>query len=228
MAKEVALTIRKAFERASKDMVALFGSVPTGNVCDAQGRSGALDYRIQALTKAIAFAGTAVTVDAGPRDNLAPWAALEVAVPGDVIVIKTHNWTGGSVIGDRYVGMARNRGVVAVVTDGVIRDVPGCDEAGIPVFAVGVSPNSPQKNGPGSVGLTIECGGVVIEPGDVVVGDQDGAVVVSRARIDEIAEELRIIVAKEKQMEASVQAGDGVPGWLAEAYTVKGVRWIDE
>jgi regulator of RNase E activity RraA len=225
--EEVALEINRRFERTSESMVARFRSVSTGNICDAQGRSGALDYRIKPISGEASFAGVALTVETVPKDNLAPWAALDIAKPGDVVVISTGEYFASSVIGDVYVGMARNRGVLAIVTDGVVRDVEGIHAVGIPVFACGVSPNSPWKNGPGKVGFPIVLGGMTIHPGDIVVGNPDGVVIVSRMKADEVAEELKAVLAKETKMEADVRAGKSVPGWLAEAYKAKGVRYID-
>ena len=225
--EEVALKVNRRFERASESTVSHFRSVSTGNICDAQGRSGALDYRIKPISKNASFAGAALTVQTVPRDNLAPWAALDIAKAGDVVVISTGEYLASSVIGDVYVGMARNRGVVAIVTDGVIRDVEGINAVGIPVFACGVSPNSPWKNGPGSVGFPIVIGWMTVHPGDIVVGDPDGVVIVSRMNAEEVAEELKTVLVKEAKMEADVKAGKSVPGWLAEAYKIKGVRYID-
>ena len=156
-------------------------------------------------------------MDAGPRDNLAAWAALEVARPGDVILIRTGEFFDSSVIGDIFVGMAKNGGVAAIVTDGVVRDIPGIDAVGIPVFARGVSPNSPWKNGPGRVGLPITIGGVTVDAGDIVVGDQDGVVIVPRASAAAVAEALAAVLAKEVKMDEGVKAGRVVPGWLEEA-----------
>jgi 4-hydroxy-4-methyl-2-oxoglutarate aldolase len=225
--QEVALTINRGFQRAAEDLVSGFAGIPTGNICDAQGRVGAIDYRIKSVSRSAAFAGVALTVHAGPRDNLAPWAAMEFAAPGDVIVIATGDHTAASVIGDIYVGMAKNAGVTAIVTDGVVRDVPGIEATGIPVFARGVSPNSPWKNGPGSVGLPVLVGGVIVEAGDIVVGDADGVVIVSRLRAATVLEELTAVRKKEEQMEAAVKAGKALPGWLTETLKIKGVKFMD-
>jgi len=225
--EEVALKINRGFERPSESTLAHFRSVSTGNICDAQGRGGALDYRIKPISKSSSFAGVALTVHTVPKDNLAPWAALDIARPGDVVVISTGEYFSSSVIGDVYVGMARNQGVIAIVTDGVVRDVEGINGVGIPVFACGVSPNSPWKNGPGEVGFPIVIGGMAVHPGDIIVGDPDGVVVVSRMKAEEVAEELKAVLAKEAKMEADVRAGKSVPGWLAEAYKAKGVRYND-
>lgn len=226
-ANEAALTIKRKFERASAKLLKKFENLPTGNVCDAQGRTGALDYRIKPLSEKTHFCGSALTVDAGPRDNLAPWAALEFAKPGDVIVITTGEHPGCSVVGDMYAGMAKNAGVAAIVTDGVVRDIPGINAVGIPVFARGSSPNSPWKNGPGRVGLPIAIGGVRVNAGDIVVGDQDGVVIVAREAAAEVDEAMAAVLAKEEKMAAGVKAGLTVPAWLQEAYQAKGVHYLD-
>jgi 4-hydroxy-4-methyl-2-oxoglutarate aldolase len=225
--QETALTIRRNFERAAAELLRQFGQVPTGNVCDSQGRTGALDYRIKPVSAVAAFCGTALTVDAGPRDNLAAWAALEIARAGDVILIRTGGFCDSSVVGDIYVGMAKNAGVVAIVTDGVVRDIPGINAVGIPVFARGVSPNSPWKNGPGRVGLPIAIGGVTVDAGDIVVGDQDGVVIVPHAGAAAAADELTSVLAKEAKMEQGVKAGLIVPAWLADARKAKGVTYVE-
>ena len=224
---EAALTIRRNFKRTAAELVQLFGQVPTGNVCDSQGRSGALDYRIKPVSAAAAFCGTALTVDTGPRDNLAAWAALEIARPGDVVLIRTGEFCESSVIGDVYAGMAKNAGVVAIVTDGTVRDTAGINAVGIPVFARGVSPNSPWKNGPGRVGLPIAICGVGVDAGDIVVGDQDGVVIVSRSAAGAVAGELKSVLAKEAKMEQGVKAGLVVPGWLEDVRKTKGVTYVD-
>jgi 4-hydroxy-4-methyl-2-oxoglutarate aldolase len=226
-AQETALTIRRNFERPSADLLRTFAKVPTGNVCDSQGRTGALDYRIKPVSAARSFCGSALPVDAGPRDNLAAWAALEIARPGDVVLIRTGEFCDSSVVGDIFVGMAKNGGVSAVVTDGVVRDIPGIDTVGIPVFARGVSPNSPWKNGPGRVGLPITIGGVAVDAGDIVVGDQDGVVIVPLKSGAAVAEALAAVLAKEAKMDEGVRAGLVVPAWLEEARRLKGVTFID-
>ena len=226
-APETALTIKRNFTRTAIKFVNQFMNLPTGNVCDAQGRVGALDYRIKPVGGAFQFCGTALTVDSGPRDNLAAWASLEFAKPGDIVLIATGGHLASSVVGDLYVGMAKNAGVAAIVTDGVVRDLPGINAVGIPVFARGICPNSPWKNGPGRVGLPIVIGGVTANAGDIVVGDQDGVVVVARRSAAAVADGLKAVLAKEKKMESSVKAGTTVPGWLQEAYKAKGVKYLD-
>ncbi|SHH38490.1 RraA family protein [Pollutimonas bauzanensis] len=222
-----ALVIRKNFRRPTAEQLAAFNGLQTGFIVDAQGRRGALSHRIRPLSTAIRFCGVALTVQSRARDNLACWAALDACRPGDVVLIAVDEYEEASVVGDVYVAMAKNNGVVACVTDGMVRDIRGINAAGIPVFARGLSPNSPYKDGPGEIGTAITLGGVHVASGDIVLGDEDGVVVVPYANIDQVIRELEEVKAKESMMEAGVKRGDKTPSWLPQALVAKGVRYID-
>lgn len=227
MADPRKLTIRRAFERPAAAQVAPFTDAPTGWVVDALGRRGALPHWIRPLTRSQRFVGSALTVRSRPVDNLAPYAALKFARPGDVLVIATDGDEVASVLGDILLGMARNAGVVAAVTDGLVRDIAGLNQVGIPVFARALTPNSPFKDGPGSVGLPVTLGGVHIESGDLLVGDVDGVVVVPKGRMDDAAAELKAIAAKEASMDQAVAAGASYPAWLDEVLESEDVEFVD-
>ncbi|MCG6931013.1 MAG: hypothetical protein LJE64_10710 [Desulfofustis sp.] len=216
-AQAAVLTIKKDFDRLSPSAYEKFSGLPIGNIIDAQGRVGALDYRIKPITTAHAFSGPVITIDAGPRDNLAAWVALDYVQAGDVMMIATGGYELSSVVGDLFVGMAKNAGVAGIVTDGVVRDLVGLEAVGIPVFALGISSNSPQKNGPGTIGLPIVIGGMSVASGDIACGDRDGVVVVKKDRVDGVVRELGTVIAKEASMEAAVKAGKTIPDWVASA-----------
>ena len=228
MAEPVPLTIRRDWPRPDAKTLAAFKDAPTGFVVDAIGRAGALDHRIRPVWKGPHFVGSALPVWTTARDNLAPYAAISFAKPGDVMLIATGAYEGAAVIGDVVVGMMRNAGIAAAVTDGLVRDVQGIAEVGIPVYARGLTPNSPFKHGPGTIGLPIAIGGQAVEPGDLVVGDGDGVVIVPRWRIAEAAAELAAIREKESGMDALVKSGATAPSWLAARLTGDGVRYVDE
>ena len=221
------LKIRRNIDRPSQSQYEKFIGLPIGNIIDAQGRIGAIDYRIKPVTSAHSFTGPVQTVDAGPRDNLAAWIALDFVQEGDVLMIATGGYEQSSVIGDLFVGMAKNAGVAAIVTDGVVRDQEGIEAVGIPVFALGISSNSPQKNGPGSIGLPVVLGGVSVAPGDIVSADRDGVAVVKRARIKDVVQELDSIIAKEASMEAEVLSGKTLPDWVAAVKENMVIDYID-
>jgi 4-hydroxy-4-methyl-2-oxoglutarate aldolase len=159
MAEPSQLKIRRDFPRPTAAERAAFERAPTGWVVDAQGRRGALPHWIRPLSTATRFVGTALTVRTRPVDNLAPYAALKFAKPGDVLVVAVDGSDTASVLGDILLGMARNAGIVAAVTDGVVRDITGINQVGLPTFACGLSPNSPLKDGPGEVGYPVTLGG---------------------------------------------------------------------
>lgn len=222
-----ALHVKRNFPRPAEALVARLRNAPTGWVVDANGRRGALDYRIRPLTNAKKFCGVALPVWTRARDNLAPYAAIQHARPGDVMVISTDDYEPASVIGDILVGMAKNQGVVAFVTDGMVRDIDGLNAVGLPVFARGLSPNSPFKDGPGTIGLPISLAGVTVNAGDVVLGDQDGVVMVAREALEGVVAALAEIKAKEEKMEKLVADGARLPPGLAEIIAEKGVKYLD-
>lgn len=224
---DAVLTIRRSIPRPSPEALAGLRGVPTGWVVDAQGRRGALEAGIHRLVGSGVVCGPALTVWTAPRDNLAPYAALEFVQPGDVLVIATGDYAGASVVGDLFAGMARNCGVAALITDGLARDIEGLRAVGIPVFARGLTPNSPLKQGPGEIGARISLGGVAIEAGDLVVADEDGVVVVPRADVQATLAGLEAVRAKEHEMEAKIQGGLKQPPWLAGILASGAVRFTD-
>ena len=199
------LVFAPSIERPPADVIERFRT-PTSFIVDAMNGVGAVDWRIKRLVGQ-SFVGVALTCDCGPLDNLALMAALAESKPGDVLVVATGGYTGAAVTGDLLMYVARNRGVAGFVTDGLVRDLDDLEAVGLPVFAMGVTPNSPQKRGPGSVGLPIVCGGVTVASGDVVVGDRDGVAVVPRTRIDETLKNLERVKAMEAATLERVRGG---------------------
>ena len=199
---------RKDIVRPAMELVDALRGTPTGFLVDAMGGSGALDYRIKpAIREQDAFCGVALTCNAGPADNLALLAALESLEFGDVLVCATGGHTGCAVTGDLVLGMARNCGAVGFVTDGCVRDLPGIRTVGLPCYCVGVTPNSPARSGPGTVGFDITVGGHPVASGDIVVADQDGVVVIPKARIHEVVARLPAIRRAEADMDQAVRDG---------------------
>jgi 4-hydroxy-4-methyl-2-oxoglutarate aldolase len=208
------LRIRRNFPRPTAEQVAAFAGLQTGYVVDALGGSGALDPAIKPIGGTGVFCGVAVTCDDGPADNLATYASLTVVQPGDVVIATAHGFTRTAVLGDLLLGMLRNAGAAAFVTDGCVRDIAGIRAVGLPCYAAGVTPNSPSRHGPGAIGFPIVCGGTAVGPGDIVVGDEDGVVVVPFARIDEAIARLPGVKAAEADLDARVKAGLKVPHLL--------------
>lgn len=212
--------------RPPASLVANFQRVPAGNVCDAMDRMGALDYHIKPLSIDSRLAGPALTVRTRPGDNLMVWKALDVARPGDVLVIATYAYATASTFGERVVLAAKVKGLAGIVCDGMCRDASGIRATGLPTFVAGCVPSSPGKDGPGEIGGAIACGGIVVHSGDIIVGDEDGVVVVPLADAPAVAERLTLIAAKEAGMAADLAAGRVVPEWVDAALAAKGCEII--
>jgi 4-hydroxy-4-methyl-2-oxoglutarate aldolase len=221
------LTIRRRFARPTAEQVAAFAGVPTGHAVDALGGRAALDGRIKPIADAPSFCGVALTCAAGPGDNLATFGALAIAEPGDVVVCAADGFEKLAVIGDLMAGMMKNRGVAAFVTDGFVRDIPGLRAVGLPCYAAGVTPNSPARNGPGTVGEPIVLGGMTVGSGDIVVGDEDGVVVVPFARIEAAIARLEKVRTAEAALEAKVKAGLQMPDFMQAIIDSGRFREID-
>lgn len=224
----VALTIRRDFPRPDPALVEAFAGAPTGFVTDAFNGRGCMDSRIKPIDPGMTCLGVAVTAYCGPTDNLAAMAILDFVKPGDVIIIATTGDENAAVIGDHWAAYARKIGAAGIVCDGLVRDVDGILGVGIPCFARGHNPNSGFKNGPGEINLGVSCGGVAVQPGDIVVGDRDGIVVVPRAEAARVAENLAAVRAKEAEVEKKIKSGAKLQFWNeATAQARGGVRYVD-
>lgn len=212
------LTLKRKFSRPAKKELDVLKGVSTGVVVDCLGGRGGIAIK-PINPDAASFCGVAVTCHAGPADNLAVFGALEISAAGDVIVIATDAFESTAVIGDMVLGMAKNSGVVAMITDGFVRDIDGLCSVGLPCYAAGVTPNSPARNGPGSAGLAVVLADVVINSGDIVVGDRDGVVVIPQDRIPQVLEVLPEVLDAEaallKEVDAGLQMPAFVEGFLA-------------
>jgi len=222
------LTIKRGTSRPPAALVAAFRDVPTGFLVDAMGGRGGLHHAIRPLLpNASNFTGTAMTCHCGPADNLAAFGALDAAASGDVIVAATDAFMGTAVTGDLLLGMMRNKGVAGFVTDGLVRDIAGIEAVGLPVCCAGLTPNSPARSGPGTVGLPIVLGGVTIAPGDILVTDRDGVVVVPRLEAEAVLARLPAIREAEHKLDAAVRAGLQVPDFVRSVLVSDRTRYMD-
>jgi 4-hydroxy-4-methyl-2-oxoglutarate aldolase len=202
------LTIRREFRRPDRAVIAKLERAQTGHIVDALLGRGALDHHIKPVDPEKAhFVGTALTCETGPSDNLAILAALVIAQPGDVIIAASDGFSATAVVGDNVAAMAKNKGVAAIVTDGMARDRDGIVRVGLPVFARGITPNSCVRSGPGKVGFPIVCGGVAVQAGDIVLGDRDGVVIIPQAELATVVARLDDIRRMEEETQAKIRAG---------------------
>jgi 4-hydroxy-4-methyl-2-oxoglutarate aldolase len=209
------LTIHRGHRRPDLALIEAFRGTQTSHLVDAMEGRGAVDWRIKPLDPANAsFVGAALTCHSYPADFFGVAGAAMEAEAGDVIMCCNEYYTGTAVIGDLAAGAMRNKGVAAFVTDGLARDRAGIVASGLPVFAMGIVPNSPASIGPGQVGAPVVLGGVHVSSGDIVVGDADGVVVVPLAQAQSVLARLRKVQAAEKSAEEAVKGGaTSMPAW---------------
>ena len=173
-----------------------YANVPAANVGDSQERFGVASGLLP-VWKGARLAGPAFTVWTRPGDNLYVHEALDAAKPGDVIVINGHGDLTRAIIGDLIGIRAKTLGIAGFVIDGAVRDADALEECGMPVFARTVTPAGPYKHGPGRLQQPVAIAGVVVTPGDIIVADADGVVVVQRADAERVLVEAERIEASE-------------------------------
>lgn len=191
----------------TREEIQQFYSLPTGNVCDANHKSGNMDYQIKPIDRKSKLVGPAVTVKCPPGDNLIIHQAIYSAEPGSVLVIDSHGYTGAGPMGEIVVMACQERGIAGIVVDGTCRDANDIEELGFPFFCKGFNPGGTVKESWGTINETIQCGGVVVSPGDIIVGDVDGIVVVAKDKAREVLIKAQAIAEKEIQVRALLKAG---------------------
>lgn len=202
-------TIASGVDRPDPELVSSFEGIPSSIVSDVTGNVGvAMDADIEPVYRGAEVAGTALTVKAVPGDNLIIHKAITVAEPGDVLVIDGDGYTGTAYLGELMCASCRAQGLAGVVIDGAIRDRADVAEMGFPLYARGVHPQGPFKQDPGSINVTVSCGGVSVDPGDVVVGDGDGVSVVPAEDAEAVLEAAREKLAAERDLRERVEAGE--------------------
>jgi len=185
------------FVRPDQGIVDRLAKLPAANIGDAMDRLGVADSAIQAVWPGAKLAGPAFTVWTRPGDNKGIHAALQRARPGDVIVVAGGGDASRALLGELIGERAINLGVAGFALDGAARDAEALGEIGMPVFARATTPAGPYKDGPFRLGTAVAFGGVPVLPGDVIVGDSDGVVVVPREQAAAVAEAAEAVFADE-------------------------------
>ncbi|WMJ83690.1 RraA family protein [Oscillospiraceae bacterium LTW-04] len=178
-------------ELIDNELVARAAAFGTAQLCDGMKslgieRDGCMDYNIMPITPGVKMAGTACTVETQDGDNFPIHVAIYQGKPGYVMVIDGKSYYDRAYMGDLMGGAAKAIGLEGIVVDGCIRDRIGLTEMGLNIFSRGYMQRGPSKKGPGKINEPVCCGGVTVNPGDLVVGDCDGVTVVPRDRIEEV------------------------------------------
>lgn len=216
-------------ELPEPEIVEAFKSLPPANVADCMGRLCALSSQIRLLSspKNPIMSGVALTVKARPGDNLMIHKALNLAGPGDVIVVSNEGDRSQSLVGEIIVTYAQYKGLAGLVFDGPIRDIDAISEMGIPVYGTGTTPGGPYKEGPGEVNVPIACGGIQIEPGDIILGDADGVIVIPRRDAKAIFEIANKFSATDAAKVVAASNGTADRSWVDKTLAAKNCEIID-
>lgn len=208
--------------RTSAQMVEAFRGRASSNVGDAMGRFHFMDPGIVART-GLPVCGVAVTVMVRPGDNLMVHKALEVAGPGDIVVVNTGGNTTSAVFGELMCRTAVGAGLGGIIVDGTIRDADALAALGFPAFSRSVNPGGCDKDGPGEINVPISCGHTAVLPGDLILGDSDGVVVVPREDVAEVLARVEALEARETARIAAIDAGELFKAEIDETLRRRGV-----
>ena len=208
--------VKVKFPRMVASVMREFAEFPTPDISDLLNRLYAVDPVIRVLTSEHhTICGPALTVKVFPGDNLMVHKSIDIIEPGDVVCIDAGGSPMNAVLGDLVSSKARHRGAAGFVVDGLIRDLPSIVELGdFPVFARGTTPIGPLHRGPGEINFPICLGGVVVNPGDLIVGDSAGVVVVPRDIADELLSRLKSHKTANAEYFESVKRGDFSNAWV--------------
>jgi regulator of RNase E activity RraA len=216
--------IRRDFTRVDAALVQQASAYAASILADVAGRRGTMDGRIAPLSPSMRVCGPAFTIEVRPGDNLMIHAAMAMAKPGDVLVIDGKADRSAALMGSIMLNACKHLGFAGAVLDASIRDTEELIELGFPVWAVGANPNGPTKNVPGRINWPIACGGAAVNPGDLIVGDADGVVVIERDKLASLLPLAAAKVADERQRIADITGGGPIrPKWLEAALVAAGV-----
>ncbi|MDF2856014.1 MAG: Dimethylmenaquinone methyltransferase [Neobacillus sp.] len=187
-----------------QNIVEKFRNIPTTCISDAMEGLNNLNPSIKPLSESYKLAGRAVTVKIPVGDNLAVLKAIRQAKPGDILIVDAKGDTYRAIAGDFVVGMAQTLGIAGLVVDGVIRDIVGIKALKLPVFSRGTTVAASGKAGVGEVNVPISCGGVTVQPGDILVGDADGVVVIPQTIEQEVLKKSLTKLENDQLREANI------------------------
>lgn len=222
----VGLRIYKNINRPSKEVIESFRGLPVANIGDTMNRMFCINAKIRPINDT-PLLGSAFTIKARPGDNLLLHKALDLAQPGDILVVEAQGDMSNAIMGELMVLWAKKRGLGGFVIDGAIRDLGTLKKMDIPIYAAGVTPAGPYKDGPGEINVPVVCGGVVINPGDILVGDEDGLVVIKpEDAADVLKKTIEKNVAEQKTMK-EIEEMKWDRTWVDKALEERGCEYID-
>lgn len=211
--------IKNDFPRPSAELLAKFDGIPIPNIGDAMNRTAAISAQIIPVNN-VRLTGTAYTVRVPAGDNLLFYYAIDNAKPGDVIVVDGGGFEERALCGEIMATYAAKRGIAGFVINGAIRDKVELSGMNFPVFAKAACPNGPYKNGPGEINVPVNIGGRIVCPGDILVGDGNGLVVVRPEDAEKVLASAHAVMKKEAGMMQEIEEqGKMSLGWMYEKIT---------
>jgi regulator of RNase E activity RraA len=205
-----------------------FRALPVANVSDVMSRMSAGGARLTPRHAGGGMAGPALTVKTRPGDNLMIHKALDIAEPGDIVVVDAGGDLTNSLIGELMLAHAKTRGVGGIVIDGAIRDSAAIRADSFPVFAAGVTHRGPYKDGPGELNVPIAIDGMVVHPGDLIIGDDDGLLCVPFERVDEVYKAATAKAAAEAIQMKAILNGTSDRAYIDITLRKKGCEGLDQ
>lgn len=218
----IGFQILKRDRVAPAEIVAEFAKLPVANVSDSMSRMTAAGPTLRPMHTSGGMAGVALTVKARPGDNLMLHAAIDRAVSGDVIVVDAGGKLDNALMGELMLAYAIKKGVVGFVINGAIRDLDNFRETNLPTWAAGVTHRGPYKDGPGEVNVPIAIDGMVVHPGDIIIGDSDGVLCVPIDEAETILKATQAKSAAEIKQMAAIEAGTNDRSWVDRALKERG------
>jgi 4-hydroxy-4-methyl-2-oxoglutarate aldolase len=222
MPSTLGFRILPAPPRLSAEVVEKFRGLASANLADAMGRFNFMDPGIRARS-GFPLCGRAVTVLCRPADNLMVHKALQIAEPGDIVVVSTCGNATSAVFGELMCHTAAAKRLGGIVVDGAIRDVDGIRALEFPAFSRAICAGGCDKDGPGEINVPIACGNTVVMPGDIVVGDAESVAVVPRDYAAEVLARVEALMARERSRIAEIQQGVLYKAEIDDALRKKGV-----
>lgn len=209
-------------KRVEKQIVEKFRNVVTPHISDNMGRIQGAGSELRPYHKEGKLVGTALTVKTRPGDNLMVHKAIDLAQPGDVIVVDAGGDTTNAIVGEIMQRIAKKNGIAGFVIDGAIRDSLAFKHDTFPIYAKGVTHRGPYKDGPGEINVPISLNGMIVHPGDLIVGDEDGLVVVPQEDAEKILRLVQKQAQKEEEIFQSIDQGTVDRSWVDNTLKEKG------
>lgn len=214
-------------QRPSKQLVQQYKDVVTPHISDNMSRMDGFSALLRPYHKEGRLVGPAITVRTRPGDNLMVHKAIDLSEPGDVIVVDAGGDLTNSIIGEIMVRLAMKKGIAGFIIDGAIRDTAAIQGGTFPVYARGVTHRGPYKDGPGEINTPVSVGGMVVSPGDIIVGDEDGVMAVPLQEAERILALVKAQQAKEAAIFQTIEDGTVDRTWVDELLKSKGCEFID-